>query len=353
MKQLTHLLIVLAAMASAGCRSDVHRELLERELRWQEDEIDQMESHVIECKRRLASLQRENAALREKLAAAQARLEAQQQDDAGMRPSTRKGRRPAAEDGTPPQVELDEETAPFRGPPQRAAPGAEIPEGEPAELPADDSGELPALEPLPNDNQTHRRPEADPALAGRSAGSSGRRGPTTPSGSKPSSASAVHRIVLDRHTTHGYDADGQPGDDGIRVVIQPRDRQDRIVHVPGELHIELYAPTSEGEIPVARWVFTAEQTAQRLAATPDGQGMAFTLRWPAHPPPQRQVKLYVRYHSEDGAELTAEQALVVNLAAASARRPLPPQTRPSSRTSPPQPPVRTATPGSRPPRRTP
>ncbi len=324
MKRRTYLLIVIAAVALGGCRSDVHRELLERELRWQEEEIDHLEDHVIEYKRRLASLQRENAALREKLAAATARAQPEDRDDAASR---RRKTRPPAVDGEPPEVEMGDQAAPPNGPPERAAPGAAMPEGEPAELPQEDSGELPALEPLNEEGDSTGQPATEPGR-NHSSADSGTLPNTAPRMNRAqATSSAIHRIVLNREGTHGYDADGQPGDDGIRVVVEPRDRQGRIVHEPGELHIELYAPTTEGEIPVARWIFTSDQTARRLAGTPDGQGMEYILRWPASPPPQRQVKLYVRYLTQNGAELSTEQALVVAPPAAAARRSPPPGSR--------------------------
>lgn len=350
MKRPTYLLIVLAAGALGGCRADMHRELLERELRWQEEEIDHLEDHVIEYKRRLASLQRENAALREKLAAATARAQAADRDDAASH-RRKTHQRPA--DQEPPKVELEEQAAPPNGPPERAPPGEAMPEGEPAELPHDDSGELPALEPLNEEGDSNQQPPTDPARNSR---------PTQPStlpnhaarvDRTPAASSAIQRIVLNREGTHGYDADGQPGDDGIRVVVEPRDRQDRIIHEPGELHIELYAPTPEGEIPVARWIFTTEQTARRLAATADGQGVEYVLRWPAGPPPQRQVKLYVRYITQAGAELSTEQSLLVAPPAAAARRSPAVDRRHGRQSRSPRSPARAAARGQRAPQRFP
>lgn len=320
MKRPTYLLIFLAAVALGGCRSDVHRELLERELRWQEEEIDHLEEHVIEYKRRLASLQRENAALREKLAAATRRGQLEDGDDAASR---RRKTRQRAADKDPPEVEVGEPPAPMNGPPERAAPEAAMPEGEPVELTPENSGELPALEPLNEESDSDGQPAADPGHNGGSVQPSAIPDTTATTDRTPAPSSALHRIVLNREGTHGYDADGQPGDDGIRVVVEPLDRQGRIVHEPGELHIELYAPTPEGELPVARWIFTSEQTARRLAATAEGQGMEYVLRWPASPPPQRQVKLYVRYLTQNGVELSTEQALLITPPAAAARRPPP------------------------------
>jgi hypothetical protein len=324
MKHRTHLLIIFSLAALCGCRADVHRELLERELRWQEEEIDHMESHVIEYKRRLASLERENAALREKLAEARARAQAAGETEGTTRRRTRGRNSEDAERIRPPEVELDEQPAPSNGRPERVAPGSGVPEGEPAELPPDDSGELPELEPLrDNDGANGQAPAGSGATGGAPGGHSAAAASSGPRGNSQAS-STVERIVINPQGTHGYDSDGKPGDDGLRLLVEPRDRRGRIVHVPGELHVELYQPTSEGEIPVARWVFTAEQTAQRLAATPEGQGMEYTLRWPAAPPSQRQVKLYVRYLPQDGGEVTDELPLVVRLSAATVRRMAPP-----------------------------
>jgi len=60
-------IVAVACVASAGCKSDLSQQLLERELRYQEDQIYQLQDELQDKCARLDMLSGENASLRKQL----------------------------------------------------------------------------------------------------------------------------------------------------------------------------------------------------------------------------------------------------------------------------------------------
>ncbi len=108
--------LLLAAIALAvlsGCRhGDVNRELVERELRLQEDEIYHLHGEVSERETRLAATRRENDVLKRELAEARSpggtpspRVDLPPAPDVTPR-MRRPGEEPPAADASPPVIEV-------------------------------------------------------------------------------------------------------------------------------------------------------------------------------------------------------------------------------------------------------
>lgn len=63
--------------------------------------------------------------------------------------------------------------------------------------------------------------------------------------------------------TGGYDADGQPGDEGVMVYLQPLDRVGDVVKAAGEIRIQLFDLASpEGEQLIGEYLFDVDETAK-------------------------------------------------------------------------------------------
>ena len=158
-------LVLLVAAPCLGCRVNGARELVERDLRWQEDEIDHLQGHLTESKQRLAACRKENASLRKRLA------EKANAARASSGAGSKKSARDLDEDDLGPvEVDLpDEQAPPFGGPPEISAPDRNRPDGElPGDKengsdkpkpPSDPGGELPALE--GDDDSTDRETTDD------------------------------------------------------------------------------------------------------------------------------------------------------------------------------------------------
>ena len=64
---------------------------------------------------------------------------------------------------------------------------------------------------------------------------------------------------------------------------------------------------------LARWDFSAEETARLFEKTLFGEGVHLTMLWPVDPPEHRNLRLFVRYTTDDGRNLEADRDITVEL----------------------------------------
>jgi hypothetical protein len=280
----------------AGCRhADVNRELVERELRLQEDELYRLHDEIAERERLLETARRENAALERDLQSARA---------GGAIPRELLPDLPPAPDEPPPErtPRRDSGVPPIDvEPPVIKVPGLEGPMPPP-----------PGRSSWKSTRGVRRASFEQPADE-----------PTSEAQYEPKNASGpestddvVAKIVLNRRLTRGYNADRRLGDEGIVVVIEPRNKVDRIVSAPGKVAVVVVDPalsTAEGR--VARWDFNAEEIRERLGEGPSGDGIQLELAWPGRLPEHDRLMLFVRFTTADGEVHEASQPILVDLAA--------------------------------------
>jgi hypothetical protein len=237
--------------------------------------------------------------------------------------------------GRPPGKALGDAT-PGRGGLFRGAPGSGAPRTTP---PARDSApgfEPPVIE-LPGDTpprnsggrSTTQRPESDsPADTPPSIDLPAPNNPVEPlpiPGAReiqaPIKPDAISPKPVDRKITHlflnpaltsGMDFDGRPGDDGLRIVVEPRNAEEQFVAEAGTVSVVVLDPEREGEAArIARWDFDRSATRQVLAASSPERGMKLEVPWPGAAPAATRLKLFVRYEAADGSKLQAEREVVV------------------------------------------
>ena len=248
-------LILLASLVAAGCGNHKNIVLLERDLRLQEDEIYHLECLLDECEASREATIRENESLKKELATGD-RGPGYDTPEAPSRPSKPSRRSP----GRPEEPKLE-------------TPTIELPE--PSGVP---SVELP------------------PASDGGAQLKSG-----TPT-----------QLVIDKRLTGGLDRDGRGGDEGLLVVVEPRDDAGRPVKASGALSVALMDPSEQGEAArVARWDFAAHEVQSHFHSTVFGRGLQFELPWPGDPPKNSALRLYVRFVTEDGKKLNADMPINV------------------------------------------
>ncbi|MGW8257985.1 MAG: hypothetical protein ACWGMZ_10905 [Thermoguttaceae bacterium] len=124
----------------------------------------------------------------------------------------------------------------------------------------------------------------------------------------------VRQLFLNRMYTRGYNADGQPGDNGVVVVLDPRDAKGRRLEAAAEVSVALLDPAKNGEeARVARWDFSAEETARCFRDNGTERGMYLQCPWPANPPEHKRLHLFVRYTTSDGRKLQVDQPIEISL----------------------------------------
>lgn len=274
--------VAAAILLLAGCRMDPNQMLLERELRLQEDEIYRLRGSLRDYQLALDSCRQENAALRQQL---------------GL-PETGAPGRPAL---TAPTYSLGSELVPTPEPPTPSLPSASLP-------PAGQAGPNARVHGTSSGGPV---PGAGPTLADPLAPFAGR-------GEVASIATAdsaqVAGITLLSGAIGGYDADGQPGDEGITVVVQPYDQQGRLLEAPADVTVVALDPAEVGDAArLARWDLPAELTSHLFSSIGNTRGMKLELPWPGDPPKHELVHVFVRYITRDGRSLKVDQQIRVSL----------------------------------------
>lgn len=124
---------------------------------------------------------------------------------------------------------------------------------------------------------------------------------------KPSDTKITH-ITLNPVLTGGSDFDSQPGDDGLCVVIEPRNAGEEYVPEAGSISIVVLDPAKQGDASrVARWDFDLSAARQKLAGSAVTSGIKLELPWPATPPAANRLHLFVRYETADGRKLQTDR----------------------------------------------
>jgi hypothetical protein len=285
--------VALALLTAVGCssarrRNDAYQELLNAEKRYLEDQLYDLhyESGVLQDKYK--STLRENASLRRAL---QQRSQGEAASD-GLPGRDRNGP-PDINGVAPPQIDLGEPS--LNGRPI-TPPGDLIPEGS-------------SLSP----------PDGD-------------RDAAAPAGDFPIS----HEELIDPRITHihlnplltgGADFDEKPGDDGVSVVIEPRNAGGKYVPLAGPISLVLLDGARQGESArVARWDFTVNETRELMTNSLFGKGIHLRMPWPQEPPDNSRLTLFVRYTTPEGTKLEASREIFIELPGQTSRpwRPMAP-----------------------------
>ena len=261
-------MLLCVCVSAVGCNSKRQQrqsiDALHKELRWQEDQIYQLQDAIEQYQEALENCR------------------------AGQRsshtPNTPTPRRDPIEDNgndiVPelPRVELGE--------------------------PDENGGGLPPIDgvPAPGEPMDH---DAPPRI--------------NPTESEPKpvdmSSADVKEIRVHRILTGGLDRDGRPGDEGVQVVIEPLDVEGKVVPTSGDIAIALMDHTlPEGNQRLAFWTIEAKDAEKQLRRGGISDGLQFELMWGSDRyPVHRDLDLYVRYTTSDGRHLDARRKVRIRL----------------------------------------
>jgi len=288
-------------LAAAGCRTDPNIVLLERELRLQEDEIFRLRDCLEDCQAALESARRKSAALKRESGSGvpeiDLSLDGAAADETSEQGEAPRFAPPAPARPMPPSVELEEPARSEPAPSRRTEPRQTEPRPSPGPTSRPSDG-----------TELQEAPRWSPPSGAAPSGSVPQ--PIDGGAARGSAESAqVARVLVNRALSGGFDADGRPGDDGVIVVVEPRDRQDRYLAAPGEVSVVLLDPTLDAR--VARWDFSAAETARMFHDSTFGRGMQLEMTWPGEPPKNRELHVFVRYTTADGRQLEVDQPIRV------------------------------------------
>lgn len=123
----------------------------------------------------------------------------------------------------------------------------------------------------------------------------------------------VQKIALGK-LTGGTDIDGCYGDDGLMVVVEPRDCQDETLKAPGSLHVLAMEINSQGiKTPIGAWDVAPDQLHRSWRKGLMGNGYTVTLPFQALPSTEN-VRVTARFVMPDGRVFEADKDVKVRLA---------------------------------------
>lgn len=276
---------------ACGCKTDISQQLLERELRMQEDQIYLLQDELQDKCSRLDRIASENTSLKKQLGIVD--------PDASL----------------PRNISLPPGVAAPARPPQMAPPALTLPE--PVGVPPVGSGSAPSANDGPRfsppASATPPASMAPPALDGVPPlpAIPGDRGAADPSVRRLSHEESlavegqISHIVVNPSKTECFDGNGDGASDGLAIVFEPRDADERLVTAAGDVTIKAFDPaaadTTGGEgVCIATWEIAAADALAHFRRTSRARGLHFTLPWQGSPPAADHVRLFVRLTTFDG-----------------------------------------------------
>ena len=129
---------------------------------------------------------------------------------------------------------------------------------------------------------------------------------------EPIDAHITH-IVFNQRRTGGADLDGRPGDDGLSVVLEPRNADGKFVPLAGQITVVVLDPQIKGDgARVARWQVDSVEAASSLFVVGPNRGIHLDLPWEDKPPVHARLHLFARYETADGRRVVADQQITID-----------------------------------------
>jgi hypothetical protein len=121
--------------------------------------------------------------------------------------------------------------------------------------------------------------------------------------------------------TGGYDDDHYPGDEGLQIVLEPKDCDGHTIKAPGALHVEAQEINAEGlKIPISAWDVAPEQLRRTWRNGFISTGYFVVLPWQNWPSSEK-VRVTARFLLADGRLFEADKDITIRLTPAAYRKP--------------------------------
>lgn len=123
----------------------------------------------------------------------------------------------------------------------------------------------------------------------------------------------IVEIAFHPSLCRGINLDDNPQDDGVYVVLQPRNAMGQFAEAAGDVTVIAVDPTKPKERErIARWTYTADDFAKTLHSSGASQGYHLPLRWQAELPQGDHVQIFVRVVFADGKTLVSERKVMLH-----------------------------------------
>ncbi|MDA8041591.1 MAG: hypothetical protein MPJ22_04110, partial [Pirellulales bacterium] len=126
-------------------------------------------------------------------------------------------------------------------------------------------------------------------------------------------------LVINHEKTVCYDSDGDGSPEGITLVVEPRDADERLVTTAGDIYVAAFEPTATAQEAslgrqFAEWTIPAAEAQQHFRRTSRARGLHFILPWPTTAPATTPIRIAVQLTQFDGSAIETEALAKLNSA---------------------------------------
>ena len=127
----------------------------------------------------------------------------------------------------------------------------------------------------------------------------------SPESQSTSTQTLVTEIVINRGQSRGHDVDGEPGDEGLNLLIQPKTARGETMLTSGELTISIIDPLEPAANQrIGIWKFLPKETELFFAEENETtRGILLHLPWDQALPQNKEIVVFVRFTTPDGRRL--------------------------------------------------
>jgi hypothetical protein len=281
--------VFIASLTSMpGCRSASSTDLVEREMRQQEDQIYALQDYLAEYQQLLCEYRQENESLKRQMVTGQFRESLPTPRRSETRPPSRTTPTPPSEPPTP-----DEDTTPPADIPPLEFDQSDIPpldttsavdsEGTLHAIAENEAGDVTALETDANDPNVTLAAFDEPVPVDAAAWS-------------------VEQVLVRGEVWPGAGTDGPR----LLVDLDPLTTTGRPAELSGDLSLMVLDTDSDGtQQSLARWDFTPDQWQPMVVEGTNGSAVQLPLQLPAEAATDGPVELWVRLVPEKGEKVLA------------------------------------------------
>lgn len=125
----------------------------------------------------------------------------------------------------------------------------------------------------------------------------------------------IVEIAFHPSLTRAANFDDESDDDGLYLVLQPKNVQGQLVPTFADLDIAVLDPAREGDSNTARigrWTYSATEVKSKFQPIGSSQGIHLTLPWNGPDPIADRVVVFVRYTLPDGRQVVADKTIFVS-----------------------------------------
>ena len=126
--------------------------------------------------------------------------------------------------------------------------------------------------------------------------------------------SPITEVLINKSVSQGKNTDGQPGDDGVEILLQPKSADGSVVDEAGNLTISIIdAAADQGERQIGKWTFLKEEALLFFAEDEfDNRGILLQLDWDKKIPANKRLTVYVRLETSDGRIMETTSDIIID-----------------------------------------